>query len=443
MVNQSIVSDLGVVLGIIVALVSLIIIILKIGEWNANIKNWIKKIDNWRDSTDEWKDNTDKWKNDITISMGIIRIQFSNVDTKLLKQKNEEIGDFLSLIPITTNPISAEEKEKFNYYREKAVLEEGFTIEEYRNFKYLTEKFSNELPENKKEKFDILISDLLKFILSESIEKIEKSSPAFIKGYIIQPGANLKKVNLRGENLQEFNLQKVNLERADLREANLRKADLRRANLSGADLSGANLEKSNLIAANLQKVDLQGASLSETDLRRANLEKANLTGAKIDEISLESILKSNNWLYAEFDSDVEKKLKELSKQYSTENNIVKQEAIPRIAIPDNYPIGIISSIMIDKEKKIKDIMVWVDITHTYIGDLTVDLISPNGTSVRLHDRQGGSRNNINITYVLQDTPQLTKFLGENVKGEWILKVADYKSMDVGNFNKWGLELSLE
>ena len=443
MVNQSIVSDLGVILGIIVALVSLIIIILKIGEWNANIKNWIEKIDNWRDSTDEWKDNTDKWKNNITMSMGIIQTLFSNVDTKLLKQKNEEIDDFLPLIPITTNPISAEEKEKFNHYREKAIEGKGFTIEEYRHFNSLVEKFIDELPENKKAKFDFLMSDLLKFIFDGSIEEIEKNSPTFIKGYIIQPGANLKKVNLRGENLQELNLQKVNLERADLREANLREADLRRANLSGADLSGANLEKANLIAANLQKVDLKGANLSGTDLRRANLEKANLTGAKIDEISLETILKSNNWLYAEFDSDVENKLEDISKRYSTENSIVRQEAVPRVAIPENDPIGIRSSIMIDKDKKIKDIMVWVDITHTYIGDLTVDLISPNGTSVRLHDRQGGWRDNINITYVLQDTHQLYKFLGENVKGKWILNVADYTSQDPGKLNKWGLEISLE
>ena len=143
------------------------------------------------------------------------------------------------------------------------------------------------------------------------------------------------------------------------------------------------------------------------------------------------------------DSDVKNKLENMSKRHSVENNLLIQEVVPMLHIPDNYPSGIRSSTIIDQDKKIKDIMVWVDITHPFIGDLTVDLISPNGTSVRLHDREGGSRDNIIKTYDVQDTPQLNVLLIENVKGEWILNVTDYTSQDPGTLNKWGLEISLE
>jgi subtilisin-like proprotein convertase family protein len=125
---------------------------------------------------------------------------------------------------------------------------------------------------------------------------------------------------------------------------------------------------------------------------------------------------------------------------SSENNMVRREIVPEVTdIPDNNPAGIESSINIDKDKKIKDIKVTMDIIHSWIGDLTVDLVSPAGTSVRLHNREGRSSDKIVKTY----TPQLRQILGENAKGEWILKVADLAAEDEGDLNKWGLEINLE
>ncbi|MEH1014169.1 S8 family serine peptidase, partial [Micromonospora sp. CPCC 206060] len=42
----------------------------------------------------------------------------------------------------------------------------------------------------------------------------------------------------------------------------------------------------------------------------------------------------------------------------------------------------------------------VDIVHTYIGDLVVSLIAPDGTAYALHNRTGGSADNINQTYTV-------------------------------------------
>lgn len=131
------------------------------------------------------------------------------------------------------------------------------------------------------------------------------------------------------------------------------------------------------------------------------------------------------------------------KTISSENNLVRKEIKPVKDIPDNDIEGIKSSIKIDNDKKIKDIKVNVDITHSFIGDLIIDLISPDGNSVRLHNREGASRDNIIECYTIEDTPQLRQFRGENARGDWILNVADLAPNDEGELNKWGLEITLE
>lgn len=70
---------------------------------------------------------------------------------------------------------------------------------------------------------------------------------------------------------------------------------------------------------------------------------------------------------------------------TTEDNVIRQE----IELGAKIPFGSIkSSMSIIGNRQIKDIKVGVNITHSFIGDLTLDLISPGGSSVRLHDREG-------------------------------------------------------
>ncbi|SFQ97147.1 Serine protease, subtilisin family [Lentzea waywayandensis] len=75
----------------------------------------------------------------------------------------------------------------------------------------------------------------------------------------------------------------------------------------------------------------------------------------------------------------------------------------------------------------------VSITHTYKGDLVVDLIAPDGTVVNLHNRSGGSADNINETY----TKNLS---GEAANGTWTLRVRDAAFLDSGTLNNWTLDV---
>ncbi|MEV0645314.1 trypsin-like serine protease [Phytomonospora sp. NPDC050363] len=73
----------------------------------------------------------------------------------------------------------------------------------------------------------------------------------------------------------------------------------------------------------------------------------------------------------------------------------------------------------------------VNIVHTYIGDLVVSLIAPDGTAYVLHNRAGGSADNINQTYTVN-------LAGEGANGTWKLQVRDAASADTGYINTWTL-----
>ena len=122
------------------------------------------------------------------------------------------------------------------------------------------------------------------------------------------------------------------------------------------------------------------------------------------------------------------------------SNVVRVSASPGTHIPDNTPQGITSTINISSQGQVKDIKVGVDISHTYIGDLTIDLISPSNKAVRLHNKTGGTTDDLQAEYSIASNPQLGGFLGENIFGEWKLVVADNYGIDIGKLNQWGIEV---
>ncbi|MEV8510631.1 M4 family metallopeptidase [Actinoplanes sp. NPDC051475] len=73
------------------------------------------------------------------------------------------------------------------------------------------------------------------------------------------------------------------------------------------------------------------------------------------------------------------------------------------------------------------------IVHTYIGDLVVDLVAPDGSVYTLHNRAGGSTDNIDQTYAVN-------LSGESPDGTWTLRVQDAASIDTGYVNSWSLSL---
>ncbi len=77
------------------------------------------------------------------------------------------------------------------------------------------------------------------------------------------------------------------------------------------------------------------------------------------------------------------------------------------------------------------VSVTVNITHTYKGDLIVDLIHPDSTVYNLHNRTGGSANNINETYSVAVG-------SKDSAGTWELRVRDRARVDIGTIDSWSI-----
>ncbi|MCK8044934.1 S8 family serine peptidase [Shewanella sp. 1CM18E] len=105
-----------------------------------------------------------------------------------------------------------------------------------------------------------------------------------------------------------------------------------------------------------------------------------------------------------------------------------------VAIPDNAP-GIVSTIDVADDVQVFGVNANVDISHTWIGDLAVTLTSPAGTEVVLHNREGGSADDIVKSW------DLSAFNGEVATGTWSLSVDDNVGADTGTLNSWGLVIS--
>ncbi|MEK6300588.1 MAG: M36 family metallopeptidase [Acidobacteriota bacterium] len=121
---------------------------------------------------------------------------------------------------------------------------------------------------------------------------------------------------------------------------------------------------------------------------------------------------------------------------------VHQEASPGLAIPDNVPAGVSSSITIGQAGTAQGLKVGVDITHTFIGDLRVELVAPSGQQVLLHDKSGGSEDNLIRSFDSVSSPALAPMIGQGIQGNWTLRVRDLAAQDVGKLNRWSLDLTL-
>jgi leucyl aminopeptidase len=73
----------------------------------------------------------------------------------------------------------------------------------------------------------------------------------------------------------------------------------------------------------------------------------------------------------------------------------------------------------------------VNIVHTYKGDLKVDLVAPDGSVYVLHNRAGGSADNIVQTFTVNLST-------EALNGTWNLRVNDNAASDTGYINSWSV-----
>lgn len=112
-------------------------------------------------------------------------------------------------------------------------------------------------------------------------------------------------------------------------------------------------------------------------------------------------------------------------------------------------------------RAIKDLNLRLDLDHTYVADLEIILISPDGTERVLFNRHGGDGDDFNdvllddeaATSIVDATPPysgslrptngLNAFDGKSALGTWTLLIRDHTALNSGQLNSWGLEFTLE
>jgi subtilisin-like proprotein convertase family protein len=118
------------------------------------------------------------------------------------------------------------------------------------------------------------------------------------------------------------------------------------------------------------------------------------------------------------------------------------EAAPNSSLPDNDGSSVTSIITISDTGALVSAGLNLDvhITHDYIGDLVVRLVSPAGTGIFLHAYGGGSANNIigNFPNTLTPPQSLDAFIGQPLDGDWSLVVRDGGDGGTGALNSWAL-----
>jgi subtilisin-like proprotein convertase family protein len=137
-----------------------------------------------------------------------------------------------------------------------------------------------------------------------------------------------------------------------------------------------------------------------------------------------------------------------------------------VPIPDDDAGGAVSTLFVPVSGRIKDLDVEIaSIDHSFVGDLKVELTSPdNSTTVRLIEHVGGPNNGGDdlVDTIFDDeastvigsgpsaapytgrfrpqSDQLSRFDGKQQQGTWKLRVSDRYENDTGSLLGWGLTI---
>jgi M6 family metalloprotease-like protein len=121
-------------------------------------------------------------------------------------------------------------------------------------------------------------------------------------------------------------------------------------------------------------------------------------------------------------------------------DVAAAEAQADLLIPDDDPVGAVSTIPLSAAGAVASLRVAVEITHPWIGDLRVDVVAPSGTRATLHERAGGEADDLRAAWDAADPGSpLAALVGEPAGGTWTLHVTDAERRDTGRLNRWSIE----
>ena len=115
-----------------------------------------------------------------------------------------------------------------------------------------------------------------------------------------------------------------------------------------------------------------------------------------------------------------------------------------MSIPDNNSVGITSVRYVADSLTVDTLSLDLQMTHGDLGEVTVTLTSPLGTSLVIYDggNPGETSFNQNIGWEVEfNTGNLYSFNGENIQGTWMLNVVDATNGNTGTLDSWTLRFN--
>jgi subtilisin-like proprotein convertase family protein len=114
-----------------------------------------------------------------------------------------------------------------------------------------------------------------------------------------------------------------------------------------------------------------------------------------------------------------------------------------LAIPDNSPAGITSTLDIADTRAIERLAVTVNIAHPSRGDLQILLTAPDGTTVILQNPSTDRAPATQVTYGVDADPaeRLDIFHGRPANRRWTLTVKDLQPQNAGTLLSWSLGIT--
>jgi len=120
-----------------------------------------------------------------------------------------------------------------------------------------------------------------------------------------------------------------------------------------------------------------------------------------------------------------------------ERGAVRESAALDEPIPAS---GLSSAIAVRQEGRVAHLVVEVEIVHSNISNLRVDLASPEGKRAVLHNRTGIGRRDLHGRYSSASKASLAAMRGQPMRGQWTLRVLDLASAERGRLKSWSIEI---
>ena len=109
-----------------------------------------------------------------------------------------------------------------------------------------------------------------------------------------------------------------------------------------------------------------------------------------------------------------------------------------VAVPDNHPEGVSSTLTVDAAGRVGAVRLSMAIDHSYRGDMQIEL-RHNGTAVLVFD--GGSVEQPWDDGISLENVELDGFGDLDAAGEWTLHMVDTYAADTGTLTGWSLEIT--